>query len=220
MKMRPKPSKLILAKPATGERLEAPPIGLDTYPNRKGSTMKYLASSFALILLATPALAQSVGEKTGVNSVLGVAPTTADFVKEAAISDMFEIQSSQLAQERGNASEKPFAAMMIKDHQKTSDDIKAMVSSGDVKAELPTALDSSHQSSLDKLKSLKGSDFSSRYSGDQVSGHKDAVSLCERYAKGGENAKLKDWADKTLPTLRYHLEMAQDLAAGKTVGKH
>jgi putative membrane protein len=187
---------------------------------RKGSTMKYLASSFALLLLATPALAQSVGEKTGVNSVLGVAPTTADFVKEAAISDMFEIQSSQLAQERGNASEKPFAAMMIKDHQKTSDDIKAMVSSGDVKAELPTALDSSHQSSLDKLKSLKGSDFSSRYSNDQVSGHKDAVSLFERYAKGGENAKLKDWADKTPPTLRHHLEMAQDLAAGKTVGKH
>ena len=71
--------------------------------------MKYLASSFALVLLATPALAQSIGEKTGVNSVLGVAPTTADFVKEAAISDMFEIQSSQLAQERGNAAEKSFA---------------------------------------------------------------------------------------------------------------
>jgi putative membrane protein len=47
--------------------------------------MKCMASSFPLILLATPALAQSVGEKTGVNSVLGVAPTTADFVKEAAI---------------------------------------------------------------------------------------------------------------------------------------
>jgi putative membrane protein len=92
---------------------------------------------------------------------LGVAPTTADFVKEAAISDMFEIQSSQLAQERGNASEKPFAATMIKDHQKTSEDIKSMISNGDVKAELPTELDSAHQNSLDKLKSLKGSDFSS-----------------------------------------------------------
>jgi putative membrane protein len=182
--------------------------------------MKYLAPCLALVLLGTPAMAQSVGEKTGINSTLGITPKSEDFVKQAAISDMFEIQSSQLAQERGNASEKPFAAMMVKDHQKTSDDIRAMISSGDVKAELPTALDSSHQNSLDKLKSLKGSDFSSRYSSDQVSGHKDAVSLFERYAKGGENAKLKDWADKTLPTLRHHLEMAQDLAAGKTVGKH
>jgi putative membrane protein len=182
--------------------------------------MKFLARSLALVLLATPALAQSVGEKTGVNSALGITPATADFVKEAATSDMFEIQSSQLAQERGNASERPFAATMITDHQKTSDDLKSMVANGDVKADLPTALDSSHQDELDKLKALKGADFNSRYDSDQLSGHKDAVSLFERYAKGGDNPKLRDWADKTLPTLRHHLEMAQDLAAGKTVGSH
>jgi putative membrane protein len=181
--------------------------------------MKYLASGLALVLLATPALAQSAGEKTGVNSTLGISPTTADFVKEAATSDMFEIQSSQLAQERGNASEKTFAAQMIKDHTKTSDELKSMVSSRGVKAELPTTLDSSHQSEIDKLKSLKGADFSSRYDSDQVSGHKDAVSLFERYSKGGDNPKLKDWAGKTLPTLRHHLEMAQDLRPDNTVGK-
>ena len=182
--------------------------------------MKYLAPGLALALLATPAMAQSIGEKTGVNSTLGITPTTADFVKEVAISDMFEIQSSQLAQERGNAPEKTFAATMVKDHQKTSEDLKSMVSSGDVKAELPSALDSSHQSEIDKFKSLKGTDFSSRYDSDQASGHKDAVSLFERYAKGGDNSKLKEWADKTLPTLRHHLDMAQDLTAGKTVGSH
>jgi putative membrane protein len=190
-------------------------------PKQEGTQeMKYLASGLALVLLATPALAQSVGEKSGVNSTLGIAPTTADFVKEAATSDMFEIQSSQMAQERGNASEKSFAAAMIKDHQKTSDELKSMVSSGDVKAELPAALDSSHQGKIDKLKSLKGAEFSSRYDRDQLSGHKDAVSLFERYANGGDNSKLKDWADKTLPALRHHLEMAQDLTAGKTVGSH
>jgi putative membrane protein len=182
--------------------------------------MKYLASSLALVLLATPALAQSVGEKTGINSTLGITPTTADFVKEAATSDMFEIQSSQIAQERGNASEETFAATMIRDHQKTTDDLKSMIVNGDVRAELPTALDSSHQSEIDKLKSLKGADFSSRYDSDQLSGHKDAVSLFERYAKGGEDLKLKDWADKTLPTLRHHLAMAEELTAGKTVGSH
>ena len=182
--------------------------------------MKYLASGLALVLLVTPALAQSIGEKTGVNSTLGIPPTTADFVKEVATSDMFEIQSSQLAQERGNAAEKSFAATMIKDHQKTSEDLKSMVSSGDVKAELPSGLDSSHQSEIDKLKSLNGADFSSRYDSDQQSGHKDAVSLFERYAKGGDNSKLKDGADKTLPTLRHHLDMANDLTADKTVGSH
>ena len=69
--------------------------------------MKYLATSLALVLLATPAMAQSIGEKTGINSTLGISPATEDFVKQAAISDMFEIQSSKLAQERGNADRNP-----------------------------------------------------------------------------------------------------------------
>jgi putative membrane protein len=36
--------------------------------------------------LATAALAQSVGEKTGVNSALGIAPKTEHFIKEAICS--------------------------------------------------------------------------------------------------------------------------------------
>ena len=65
------------------------------------------------LLFAAPVLAQSVGEKSGVNSALGVSPSTADFVKEAAISDMFEIQSSQLAVQQPHEPTKAFASQMI-----------------------------------------------------------------------------------------------------------
>jgi putative membrane protein len=173
--------------------------------------MKRIVLLITALLIAGPALAQSVGEKTGVNSTLGVSPTTADFVKEAAISDMFELQTNKLGAERGNAAEKSFAAMMIKDHTKTSDELKAMVKSGDVQAVLPTALDSAHQNKLDKLGGYKGDDFTSEFASQQVSAHKEAVSLFERYAKGGDNPKVKDWAGKTLPALQHHLEMAQAL---------
>jgi putative membrane protein len=64
---------------------------------------------------------------------------------------------------------------------------------------------------LDKLRSLSGSDFNKQYKRDQVSAHKDAVSLFQRYAKGGDDAALKDWAGKTLSHLEQHLEMAQNL---------
>ena len=161
--------------------------------------------------IATPVLAQSVGEKTGVNSTLGIAPTTADFVKEVAISDMFEIASNKLAQDKGNAAEKSFAAMMITDHTKTSSELKSMVGGGKVKADLPAGLDSAHQSKLDKLKGLSGKDFSDSFDSYQLDAHKDAVNLFERYAKGGDNADLKNWAGKTLPALKHHLEMAQNL---------
>ena len=177
--------------------------------------MKRTIIALGCILLAGPALAQSAGEKTGVNSALGISPTTPDFVKEVAISDMFEVESNKLAQAKGNAPEKAFASQMVTDHTKTSTELKGLVSGGKVKAELPTALDSSHQSKLDKLKGAEGKDFSSDFDSMQVSAHKDAVSLFGRYAKGGDNPDLKAWAGKTLPALKHHLEMAQGLSKTK-----
>ncbi|MGI8570532.1 MAG: DUF4142 domain-containing protein [Methylocella sp.] len=167
--------------------------------------MKKLAVITICLLFSTPGFAQSIGEKSGVNSVLGVSPSTADFVKEVAISDMFEIQSSQLAARRADEATKAFASQMIPAHQKTSTELKAMF------PDLPTALDNPHQKMLDVLVSLNGADFTKQYQSDQVSAHKDAVSLFQRYAKSGDNAALKDWAGKTLPELEHHLQMAQSL---------
>jgi putative membrane protein len=167
-----------------------------------------LAVTVAVALTSSAALAQSVGEKTGVNSVLGIAPKTEDFVKEAAMSDMLEIETAKVAQQKGNADEKKFAEQMITDHTKTSSEMKTMAS-GELAAAIPTALDDSSQKKLQKLKDAKPEDFAGEYDPMQVSAHKDAVSLFERYAKGGENSKLKDWAGKTLPSLQHHLEMAQ-----------
>jgi putative membrane protein len=166
--------------------------------------------AFASVLLSTAAYAQSTAEKTGVNSTLGIAPKTEDFIKEAAMSDMLEIEAAKIAQQRGDPEEKTFAGEMITDHTKTSTELKGMVS-GEMKAAIPTSLDDSSRKKLDKLRDAKPEDFASEYDPMQVSAHKDAVSLFERYAKGGEEPKLKDWAGKTLPTLRHHLEMAQDV---------
>ena len=100
---------------------------------------------------------------------------------------------------------------MIVDHGKTTAKLEDLIDSGKVKAKPPTVLDNSHQSMLDKLKSLSGADFEKEYHDDQVSGHKDAVDLFKRYSKGGTNPDLKQFADSALPTIEHHLDMAQDL---------
>ncbi len=90
--------------------------------------MKKAMLAFALLaILASPSQAQSVGEKTGINSALGIAPKTEDFVKEVAMSDMTEIEAAKIAQQKGNADEKKFAEMMVADHTKTSTELKSMV---------------------------------------------------------------------------------------------
>jgi putative membrane protein len=139
------------------------------------------------------------------------APSAQDFVNKVAISDMFEIQSSQLAlSKQADADTKPFAEKMVQDHQKTSSELKALVDGGKVKATLPTALDS-EQKLLDDLKAKSGKDFDQSYDQIQVKAHRDAVALFEAYGKGGDNAELKGWASKTLPHLKEHLAMAEKL---------
>lgn len=95
----------------------------------------------ACLLLAGPAFAQSASEKTGVNSVLGIAPKTADFIKEAATSDMFEIQSSKLAAERAQGDVKSFADQMVTDHTKTTSELRSLAPGANVP--LPTQMTSS-----------------------------------------------------------------------------
>ncbi|BAK82759.1 DUF4142 domain-containing protein [Komagataeibacter medellinensis] len=163
------------------------------------------------LCISVPAIAQSVPEKTGINSLMGVAPRTADFVKIATINDMFEIQSSELALQNHDPALTAFATQMIEDHKKTSAALKDQLRSGTVQLAPPTALDESHQDMLDKLKTLHGRDFALQYRSDQIEVHQDAVSLFRRYGEGGENAGLKTWASNTVPTLESHLQAARAL---------
>ena len=173
--------------------------------------MKTTIAALAIAgVFTSAALAQSVGEKTGVNSALGITPKTEDFIKEAAMSDRLEIDAAKIAQQKGDPDEKKFAEQMIADHTKTSTELKGMVPS-EMKSDIPTSLDDSSQKKLDKLKEAKPDDFASQYDPMQVSAHEDAVSLFERYSKGGDDAKLKDWAGKTLPHLQHHLQMAEQM---------
>src|SRR5438093_957329 len=95
-------------------------------------------------------------------------PTTAEFVKKVAMSDMLEIESSQLVAPKADADTKPFAERMIKDHTKTSTELKGLVQGGKVKAEIPTKLDAEHQAKLDRLNQLNGKELDSAYDQMQV----------------------------------------------------
>ena len=177
--------------------------------------MKILGSLLTIALLASapPVFAQSLSEATGVNSVLGLAPKTEDFIKEAAQSDMFEIQSSELAKTKAaDAKVKDFATMMIAEHTKSSDELKSIMKTKNMTAPLPTEMSASQTSMIDGLNRSDASSFGRSYINDQISGHKSAVSLFQRYASGGENADLKAFAAKMLPNIQHHLDMAQGLS--------
>jgi putative membrane protein len=171
--------------------------------------MRRIAITGMALLVSTAAFAQSLGEKTGIDSLLGVSPSTQDFVTEAAMGGMFEVESSKLAVQKADGPVKQFAGQMVADHTKANEELATQAKSENVS--VPTALDNSNQGKIDKLQKLAGADFSRQYMDYQVSAHKDAVSLFQRYGKDGDNSKLKTWAVTTLPTLQHHLDMAEGL---------
>jgi putative membrane protein len=168
----------------------------------------------ACALMATAAFAQTPAPRPPQSSPAATqsAPSAQDFVNKVAFSDMFEIQSSQLAlSKQPDKDTKPFAQRMVTDHQKTSKELKSLVDGGKVKGTLPSALDAEHQKMLDDLKAKNGKDFDQSYDQIQVKAHQDAVALFNAYAKSGDDPELKKWAAKTLPHLERHLTMAQKL---------
>ena len=173
--------------------------------------MKKTLLTAALVMSASAVFAQSATESTGVNSALGVEPKTEDFILQASASDVFEIESSKLALQKGDDATKAFAQQMITDHEKTTAELKALLTSGKVQGNPVTALTDDHKEEVDDLAKLEGAEFNEEYIDDQVEAHEDAVDLFKRYGEEGENADLKAWAAKTLPALEHHYKMAQDL---------
>jgi putative membrane protein len=143
-----------------------------------------------------------------------VVPTTADFVRTATIAGMFEIESSKVAQQNSQDPKvQAFAKMMIDDHTKAGDELKAKAQ-GISGVEVPTALDAENQTELNRLKASSGDRFLKQYRRVQLKGHREAVQLFKGYAAGGDNAGLKAWANTTLPTLTHHLREARNLPKG------
>ena len=140
------------------------------------------------------------------------APSTPDFVQKAAMSDIYEIEAGKIASQKAQSDTvKNFGQMMVDAHSKTTEELKGLVQSENIKVDLPTKLDSKHQGLIDDLSSASNVAFDKTYAQQQIAGHKDAEDLFEKYAKRGDNAALKQFAQKTLPVIQQHLAEAKKL---------
>jgi len=112
-----------------------------------------------------------------------------DFLTDAATANMAEIELARLTNDHAaNAEVKTFAQMMIDDHTKALNDLKALASTHSIA--LPTALDDKHNDLRDKLSKAQGNDFDRDYTKTMVDGHQDFVDKLESRI---DKTKLADW---------------------------
>ena len=197
-----------------------------------------LLAATASLLAAAPALAQTQQQRAlgtqsqtgsppptdpatpaglGSTATRGDALTAPAFVRAAAASDLYEMEASRLAEQRSQNTEvKRFAQHMLRDHQKTTGELKGMLPQlqGVSAQQMATSLDRQHQALLEQLQGVQGAEFDRAFVRQQVQSHQAAVDLFRAYAQSGDDARLKQWASQTLPSLEGHLREAQQLQRG------
>jgi putative membrane protein len=169
------------------------------------------ASVFPLMLAGDPvAFAADPPAKQAAVPAMAT-PSTSTFLTNTAGANLFEIESSKAALAKvKNDKVKAFANLMVTDHTGAGTKFKQAVA--DAKLTPPAEkLDAKHQALLDDLKKKDGAAFDSAYVKAQHDGHVETVAMFEAYAKGGDNARMKQFANEMLPTLKTHLDQVSKI---------
>jgi len=141
--------------------------------------------------------------------------TNESFIKQAAISNLAEIELSNLAL-RKNASPivQSFAQRMQKDHGATTKELQVIAKSKSI--EIPTELDDAHKSIYEKLSPLTGAEFDKQYSQQMQEDHDQAIALFATAVDDKRlDPQLQQFAAKMLPVLRDHQQAAHSLLGDK-----
>jgi len=141
------------------------------------------------------------------------------FVTEATGSGLAEVNLGRMAlKSAGRQEVKDFAEHMVMDHTRANDELLALVNRKGLGAAAASTMPATHRALADRLGSLRGEEFDRLYMQQMVKDHEDAVKLFDVQARTGQDADLKAFAAKTLPTLRKHLEMARRVSGDKGGG--
>jgi putative membrane protein len=133
------------------------------------------------------------------------------FVDKAAGAGMAEVKLGQIAiQNAINPMVRQFAEQLVRDHSRANRELMSLASRKGIA--VPRTMDQKHQEYMNKLMKSKGNDFDRQYMNEMVKNHKEAVSLFKKEAEDGRDSDLKAFAANRLPTLKHHLQMAQELA--------
>ncbi len=136
--------------------------------------------------------------------------TDDEFMKMVATGGHNEMGLSKLAMDKGvSGATKDFANMMVTDHTKAANELKPIAERKNVM--LPTDMDAEHKALQDQMQSLSGEQLAQKYAQQMVVDHQKTVDMFQSEIQNGQDADVKAFASKTLPTIQEHLDMAKKL---------
>jgi putative membrane protein len=163
-----------------------------------------------------PANAISPAAITAPTSVRSMQPKLSDddrsFMMEAGTGGMAEVEMGRLAATKGQSAEvKAFGQRMVRDHSKANSELMLLAKRKGVT--LPSELNEEQKAGKAKLASLSVADFDREYMTMMVDDHNKDVKAFEDKAGNAADPDLKRFVVKTLPTLKIHQSLANNIKA-------
>ncbi len=153
---------------------------------------------------------ENLDDNNTATTPVAVGEDDAKFVTEAASGGMAEVELGKLAKEKGqHVDVKAFGEMMVNDHSKANDELATLAQAKNIT--LPASLGTDALNLRDELSKKSPGDFDKSYIEDMVKDHEKDIKLFEDASKNLKDAELKAFVDKTLPTLRNHLNHAKSV---------
>jgi len=143
-----------------------------------------------------------------VMSAQGLSEQDQKFLQDAAKGGMMEVHMGQLGMERGaSPAVKSLSQHLINDHKTANQELADLAKKKGVS--LPG--DDAQMAASLPFATKSGDDFDKAFARTAVEDHQKDITEFEKEANSGNDPDLKNWASKTLPTLRAHLAEAQAL---------
>jgi putative membrane protein len=132
------------------------------------------------------------------------------FMTHAAADGMAEVQMGQMAlQKTSDPKVKQLAQRIVEDHTAANGKLRALAQQKQVT--LPSAPMKDAQDKAATMNSMDGAKFDQAWAAAMVDDHQKAVKMFSNETTQTQDADVRTFAQATLPTLKTHLEMAQQL---------
>jgi len=133
---------------------------------------------------------------------------SSEFLKKVTNSGMAEVQLAKLAQQKATIDAvKNFAAMLERDHTAVNQQVKSLADQRSVA--VPSTISDDKQKMYSDMEKKTGKSFDKEYISMMVKSHNDGISLFEDTRSNASDIDVKNFADKTLPALKMHLDSAK-----------
>lgn len=134
------------------------------------------------------------------------------FLRQATSGNRFEIESSQLALERGvPRAYQDFAELMIRDHTQLQQQVQSAAEAKGIN--LMSQMMPRHQDMLESLRQMQGDEFVRTYEMMQDRAHREAIQLHRQCAQNCQDRDIRQLAASAIPVLESHVEALQSTSA-------